>query len=199
MQKSRFSKSKTFTRFQLESSAALGADGITLNIFDMMGNGIIMSEGYQDVLASRKDFLNGIKGLGLKLQYQKGVKVLFSPLSSGKFKGFQSHLTPVRQSMLQDAIVSLEQVKKPLFVAGEPDMAVNLYKKEEDIILLINYSNDPVNELRLYMPVKGAGSMMEIDRLGKPQALAKTRRDGDYIVFENGIGALEVKVFKYNI
>jgi hypothetical protein len=79
---SRFSKSKAFTAFQLETSLALGADGITLNIFDMMGNGILPQEGYQQVLAERKDFLSAMKAIGMKPEKRKGIQVLASTSSS---------------------------------------------------------------------------------------------------------------------
>lgn len=79
---SRFSKSKTFTGFQLETSLALGAKGITLNIFDMMGNGIMPREGYQHVLSDEKEFLSAVQALGLGPGGREGVQVLASPLSS---------------------------------------------------------------------------------------------------------------------
>jgi hypothetical protein len=77
-----FSKSKAFTGFQLASSLAAGADGITLNLFDMMGNGILMREGYQKVLSESKEFLSGMKELGMKPNRQKGVQVLVGASSS---------------------------------------------------------------------------------------------------------------------
>lgn len=79
---SRFSKSKTFTGFQLESSLALGADGITLNLFDMMGNGILMQEGYQSALSASKAFLGSMKALGMKVDRQMGIQVLAGTTSS---------------------------------------------------------------------------------------------------------------------
>lgn len=78
----RFSKSRSFTRFQVETSLALGADGIMLNIFDMMGNGVMLSEEYQGVLDGCKPFMSAVAKLGLKAGKQKGVKVLFSSGSS---------------------------------------------------------------------------------------------------------------------
>jgi hypothetical protein len=78
----RFSKSHNFTRLQLDTSLLLGADGITLNIFDQEGNGVIMQEGLQNVLAERKDFLSQVKGLGLKKERQQGIKVLISTESA---------------------------------------------------------------------------------------------------------------------
>lgn len=77
----RFVKSKAFTAFQLHTSSILNSDGITLNIFDMMGNGIL-EEGYEDFLKDSKEFLSGIKRLGLKTERQMGIKVLVDEKSS---------------------------------------------------------------------------------------------------------------------
>lgn len=77
-----FSKSKTFTQYQLETSLAINADGITLNIFDMMGNGVMEGEGYDKVLRESKEFLSKIRSFRLKASEEKGIRVLFSPSSS---------------------------------------------------------------------------------------------------------------------
>ncbi|MCL2162814.1 MAG: hypothetical protein FWH55_00175 [Oscillospiraceae bacterium] len=79
---SSFSKSHALTTHQIESALLLGADGITLNVFDMLGNGVIEPQSYDAVLRNIKGFLSAVKGLGLKPENQKGVKVLISPLSS---------------------------------------------------------------------------------------------------------------------
>jgi len=75
---SRFAKSKTFTSFQIESALALGAEGITLNLYDMIGNGILPQEGYQTALAANKDFLDTVTRLNLKQARRSGVQVLVS-------------------------------------------------------------------------------------------------------------------------
>lgn len=78
----RFSKSGAFTRFQIETSLALGASGIMLNIFDMMGNGVMLSEGYQGFLAGCKPFVSAVRQLGLDTGKLEGVKVLIDSSSS---------------------------------------------------------------------------------------------------------------------
>ncbi len=78
----RYTKSHKLMGLQLDTSLVLDAKGITLNIFDMMGNGVIMKEGLQNVLADRKDFLESIRGLGLSVDKQKGVKVPVDPEAS---------------------------------------------------------------------------------------------------------------------
>jgi len=74
-QHTRFAKSKAFTRFQVETSAIAGSHGITMNIFDMMGNGVLMNEGYQDILAAARPFVNQLAGLGLDVSKQRGIKI----------------------------------------------------------------------------------------------------------------------------
>lgn len=78
----RFFKSKSFTQFQLETSFFLDLDGITINIFDFTGNGILMNEGYQVDLARSKDFAGRVQELELKQKYQLGIKVLCSTEAS---------------------------------------------------------------------------------------------------------------------
>lgn len=78
----RFSKSGAFTKYQVETSLILGAGGIMLNIFDMMGNGVMLSEGYQKVLAGCKPFVSEVRELGLETRRQRGVKVLINSSSS---------------------------------------------------------------------------------------------------------------------
>ena len=79
---SRFSKSRTFTRFQVESSVALGAAGITMDIFDLFGNGVMPKEGYAKPLAQAKTLANKLKSLGLEHGRERGVQVLYNPRAS---------------------------------------------------------------------------------------------------------------------
>lgn len=77
-----YSKSKKFTEFQLANSIILDSDGITLNIFDMMGNGVEFESGYEDVLSETKEFLTKANNLGYKISDMEGVKVLFDEKST---------------------------------------------------------------------------------------------------------------------
>jgi hypothetical protein len=79
---SRFSKSRTFTRFQVESSAALGTAGITMDIFDLFGNGAMPREGYAQPLVHAKALANRLKGLKLEHSKESGVQVLYNPKAS---------------------------------------------------------------------------------------------------------------------
>ncbi len=73
-----FVKSNRFTQFQLESTALIGASGIFLNLFDMMGNGIDESYHYAQMLADSKAWLNHISEPATKLHLEQltGVMVL---------------------------------------------------------------------------------------------------------------------------
>lgn len=77
-----FTKSRSFTGFQIESSSVLGSKGITLNLFNVMGSGVLLKEGFQKMLAQTKPFLNKIVELNIEKGKQEGIKVLISPLSS---------------------------------------------------------------------------------------------------------------------
>lgn len=77
-----FAKSRTFSRFQIELSTALGAHGITMNLFNVMGNGVAMEDRFQDMLKEAKPFLNQLAKLEIGKKTPTGVKVLFDPKSS---------------------------------------------------------------------------------------------------------------------
>jgi hypothetical protein len=79
---SRFSKSRTFTRFQVESTAALGPAGITMDIFDLFGNGVMSQEGYAQPLVQAKALAGRLRGLKLECRKETGVQVLYNPKSS---------------------------------------------------------------------------------------------------------------------
>lgn len=73
-----FSKSRRFTRFQLLSALPLNLAGITLDLYDLNGNGIIWEEDYQTMLHQTKPYLNGLTARGTFRGKQLGVQVLYS-------------------------------------------------------------------------------------------------------------------------
>lgn len=77
-----FAKSKTFTQFQIESTVLVGARGILLNLFDMMGNGITPDYGYAAMLATSKPFLNAITADRMAMNQTRGIKVLVNQNST---------------------------------------------------------------------------------------------------------------------
>lgn len=76
---SRFSKSHRFTRFQLLSALALDVAGMTIDLFDLNGRGIIFADGYQDMLRAVKGYLNRLNGMGVFSRPRRGVCVLTDP------------------------------------------------------------------------------------------------------------------------
>jgi len=79
---SAYAKSRSMMRFQMLLSPVLGSSGLTFNIFDMIGNGPLLGEGYQDTMADTKPFLEAVRGLGPVPGRAEGVAVPFSPRSS---------------------------------------------------------------------------------------------------------------------
>lgn len=77
-----FSKSRRFTRFQLLSALPLNLAGITLDLYDLNGNGIVWEEEYQTMLRETKPYLNALTESGVFRGEQQGVRVLFCPDSA---------------------------------------------------------------------------------------------------------------------
>ena len=79
---SRFSKSRTFTRFQLLSSLALNLSGMTIDLFDLNGRGIIEQDGYQQMLREVKPVLNAMQASGAFRRPRMGICVLIDERAS---------------------------------------------------------------------------------------------------------------------
>lgn len=75
-------KSTAFTAFQIITSALIGSQGILLNLFDMMGNGINDSWYYAEMLAQIKPFVNQLLENRLPIDHLRGIKVLVDQDSS---------------------------------------------------------------------------------------------------------------------
>lgn len=69
-------KSLAFTKFQIITSALIGSQGILLNLFDMMGNGINNQWQYAEMLAEIKPFLNQLLENRLPINHLRGIKIL---------------------------------------------------------------------------------------------------------------------------
>ena len=79
---SRFSKSRTFTRFQLLSSLALNLSGMTIDLFDLNGRGIIEQDGFGQMLREVKPTLNAMNESGAFQKPRNGVCVLIDERAS---------------------------------------------------------------------------------------------------------------------
>jgi hypothetical protein len=79
---SRFTKSRRFTRFQLLASMPLNLSGVTIDLYDLNGNGIVWEENYQKTLRDVKDYLNCLTELGVFKCKAIGIRIMYSPDSS---------------------------------------------------------------------------------------------------------------------
>lgn len=75
----RFSKSHAFSGLEMESTLALCAEGVTINIFDMIGNGIAPEEHNDRPLRELKPYLEGVRSLNAHTADEQGVCVLVNP------------------------------------------------------------------------------------------------------------------------
>jgi len=82
-----YSKSHTYTIWECMHAAAIGSDGITINHYDMMGNGIALDREFGESLASSKSILNAIVNLGIDDGRAQGVKILFNNNVARYFHG----------------------------------------------------------------------------------------------------------------
>jgi hypothetical protein len=93
-----YTKSHNFTRFQIESSIVLPSDGMTLNIFDFTGNGVMKRFGFEKTLIKIKPYLDATYNLNLKKAKRKGVIIPISPDASynlqTKYGIYMSELMP---------------------------------------------------------------------------------------------------------
>ena len=72
-----YSKSDAFAKFQLELCSLLGAKGITMNVFEMNGNGINPTENFDLTLKEVKPYMSKVTELGLHQDNVKGVVSLY--------------------------------------------------------------------------------------------------------------------------
>jgi hypothetical protein len=71
-----YAKSAEFTRFQIETCAALGSEGVTLSIFDFSGSGVREDWNYRKMLKRIKPYMNGTRAARLEERERAGVAVL---------------------------------------------------------------------------------------------------------------------------
>ena len=76
---SSFAKSDAFTKLQIETSLSVCAGGISMNIFDLMGNGVAVCEHNQALLSELKPYLEGVTALKAETRNEAGICVLVSP------------------------------------------------------------------------------------------------------------------------
>lgn len=70
---STFVKEARFLQFQLESAIPLCIDGMTYDIYDFVGNGVIEQFKYGEVIKSITPYLDGVTKLGLNFDELEGI------------------------------------------------------------------------------------------------------------------------------
>ena len=75
----RYSKSGSFSIWECVHSALFGAHGITINHYDMMGNGLALDKSFPAALEKAKPFLDALCALELDDANSEGVNVIYSP------------------------------------------------------------------------------------------------------------------------
>lgn len=74
-----YSKSGRFTRWQTVQAALYGSRGITINHFDMLGNGTALDPEFGPALKAAKPLLDALAKLNMDDREAEGVSVLFDP------------------------------------------------------------------------------------------------------------------------
>ena len=70
---STFTKDARFLQFQLESAIPLCIKGMTYDIYDFVGNGIVHGFGYGEAVQEITPYLDGVTGLGLQYETLQGI------------------------------------------------------------------------------------------------------------------------------
>ena len=70
---STYYKDPQMLRFQVESALALGIKGMTYDIYDFVGNGVVEEFGYGEALRDVTPYLNGVMKLGLHPRDMEGI------------------------------------------------------------------------------------------------------------------------------
>ncbi len=74
-----YSKSAAYSLWECFCAAVYGSHGMTINHFDMMGNGVALDPRFGPALGKAKDRLNALAALGIDGREAEGVQVLFHP------------------------------------------------------------------------------------------------------------------------
>ena len=86
---SSYSKNAEMLRFQVESASALGISGMTYDIYDFVGNGIVESFGYGEVLRDITPYLDTLTGLELLPQRLCGIVIPIDERASYNLKNIR--------------------------------------------------------------------------------------------------------------
>lgn len=111
-----YSKSGRYTVFQMVESALFGSKGITINHYDMLGNGILLDRRFGEYLAEAKPVLNALQALEIDDAHARGVQILFSPKVASHLQ--LSGNTNAREEKLRRLAMSLQDPSQSASGAG---------------------------------------------------------------------------------
>ena len=160
---SMYAKSNKFTQLQLETTLLIGAKGILLNFYDMMGNGVVQSYNHQQILAESKSLLNYSAQHPIKRHQLKGIKVLYSSTTvqtrHGGEQGTLEEMLPREFEWL--ALLSTFGINTTLWDVNQEDELVEQVVAVSDQ-LLRNLSNESITALFKHNQVLLDGTSVEI-------------------------------------
>ncbi len=117
-------------------------------------------------------------------------------LPYGRFaRGFSTHLSAIRQDLIQRFLESNRAPKQYPFARALPFLGVYAYDLGEKVaLLLVNAALDPVEQVCLFAPGLTAKDAVEITRQGPQPKPADLIQDGEDVVYGNPLASLETRV-----
>lgn len=117
-----YSKSAAYSAWECLNSVLYGAQGITINHYDMMGNGIALDPVFGSKLKAVRPRLDTLCQLGLTEQNQQGVDVFFSPEVAAWMKpdGGQSCSTLINHSVSWSKTLGILGISHRLTASYDP-------------------------------------------------------------------------------
>ena len=139
------SKSRKFTRFQLLSALPLNLCGMTMDLYDLNGNGIVEADGYESMLKETKAFLSSMQRTGAFRGRRIGVKVLVCAQSS--YTLHTSNGRSMEELYPMDAFLGglLPALGIPFAYETSPEMAGETVALSGQV--LRNYSREQIEKL----------------------------------------------------
>ena len=146
---STFVKDARFLQFQLESAIPLCIEGMTYDIYDFVGNGIVHGFGYGEAVKEITPYLDGVTGLGLQYQTLQGMVLPIDEKTAYKrnakinsFDDFypdESHFNAYLVSLGITAKVSTQKTFKGKIVALGGGNVYNFTKKQLEKLFKDNF------------------------------------------------------------
>ncbi|MBR6185547.1 MAG: hypothetical protein IKQ41_04735 [Clostridia bacterium] len=191
------SKSRRFTRFQLLSALPMNLRGMTLDLYDLNGNGIVEADGYEAMLRQTKPFLNRMQKTGAFRGKRLGVRVLVSPRSS--YTLHTSKGQSMEELYPQDAFFGglLPALGIPFAYTTDPDMANETVAVAGQV--LRNYTEEQIESLfrknRVLLNGDAAETLLDLGlgRLAGIRSLRWMPQNGGEYTYEESLPGTEYR------